>query len=502
MTSSHYEPPSKDQLAEELERATDAPFTVFYRDPSKNHAQTNPGLTALVRKFQPTVWEAEDDRNRALRIVVKKAFDYLPEGGPEGSAIDWREIGELLCGFRIEELSPRGDKKPYTYSNFLQEVYARANIPGNLKERVLRDRVPTLFRKHLAAALLKLTPADFPAHQAKKLHKRKASFRVFAALVVLAAIAVPVSFWIRGGDDREKGGDHEQKAQSSATSAVHGEPSSGGGVPQSESPSSLTDLPAGDDLNISFGFPGFPTALFDGYAAVFQEKDLGALKELLSRPRMAAAPADPALVNLISARGYFLNGTSMNLVLTPKNDTMVDVVRIRPVNIRHDEIPVGAAFLLPSQGGPGEVRKMNFDLDSSSPIARHPAGAEGPEGQPFFRSSRIVIEADDEDGEEVFAEFNTAKGAYAFQVAVEYQAKGKRYTQFVPDVNGKPGVFRIAASLCPLPGFKPRLNAADLKALGKLRYKNLRAIDEQNLEQGYSLIPADPSSYAMGAKGC
>lgn len=188
--------------------------------------------------------------------------------------------------------------------------------------------------------------------------------------------------------------------------------------------------------------------------------------------------------------------------MTAKGGGVADVIRVRPVSIKHEDIPVGAAFLLPSQGGPDGVRRMTFDMDSSSPIPRHPAGAEGPEGQPFFQTSRIVIDGDDAKGEAVSADFNTVKGAYSFQVAIEYQLEGQRYRQLVPDVDGKPKTFRIAADLCPMPGWKSRLKASDIEVLGRLRYKNLRAVDQQNVEQGYSLIPTDASNHVVGKDGC
>ncbi|NED10596.1 hypothetical protein [Streptomyces sp. SID9124] len=530
MTTPNDETPIEDQLTRELDQATSGPFTVFYRDPARNHAQAAPNLTALVRSLQPKVWDVEDDRNRALRLVVKKAFESLPEGGPQGSNIGWREVGELLCGFRSEELPPRADRKPYTYSDFLTEVFRRCGPEVlSLSERQRRDRVPTALRKHLAVALLQLTPEDFAgpneeAAQAKRLTEeatqpRPASNKTTEpgdtplkerrtkkrhALIALATagallITAGLSWQFSMGND-------ESNAKGEETLRVDPSPKASSGNPQkSATPSkviaSVIDLPTGDDLNVQYGFPGFPSGLLESYEAAFQEEDVESLKELLGRPRLAAAPADPALIRLIDSKGYFLSGMSINLILTSSKGNPVDILRIRPVNIKHQKIPVGAAFLLPSQGG-GEVRQMAFDMDSDSPIARHPAGAEGPEGTPFFRSSRITIKGDDETGEAIAADFITVKGAYVFQVAVEYRVNGTEYHQLVPAVDGSPGEFRIAANLCPLAGLKPRLGNKDLENLSKLRYKHLRGVDKQNVEDGYSLIPVNPKIHTVGVNGC
>ncbi|QNP62356.1 hypothetical protein [Streptomyces genisteinicus] len=321
---------------------------------------------------------------------------------------------------------------------------------------------------------------------------------LLAGASVSLAVAALLSWQVMArGDGGEDGHGTNPAARSSHTSAgrAQKEPEPPAGK------SSSTQLPTGDDLEVTYGFPGFPSDFFDTYTAAFQEKDLGALKELLARPRIAAAPADPALTKLIEARGYFLSGMKFNISLTSAKGNTVDVVRIRPVNIERDEIPVGAAFLLPSQGG-DDVRQMSFDMDSESPIARHPAIGEGPEGAPFFQSSRIVVEGGDEAGEAVAADFSTVASAYTFQVAVEYRVDGESYRQLVPGLDGEPGTFRIAANLCPLPGLKPRLGEDELAALGRLRYKNLRAVDRDNIDQGYSLIAQDPGGHGVGEEGC
>lgn len=512
MTADAYRPPAVDDLEEDLRWATRGPAHRYYKKP--DHFGKCRHLASLVEHLQPEKWQA--DPNYALTTTLRRGLAQLPEGGPppgeNGGSLSWHEMGELLCGFKHHTLPRKANGQEPAYDEYLNEARRLAGHVKRGQTDGLKQHARN-FRKHLAAALLQLTPDDFLVNQEQvaqaeasqtlfqvmpdvkpaepkavpKRRKRKLPLLISSVLVMLTAGMVLIPDAGDGADDG-KGKTAAANLQSASPTATA---------------SSLTDLPTGDDLDINFGFPGFPTDLFDSYAAVFQEKDLGTLKELLSRSRIAAAPADPALMKAIGARGYFLSGMKMNLVLTSRKGNLADIVRILPVNITHDKIPVGAAFLLPSQGGGDDVRRMTFDMDSTSPVPRHPAGAEGPEGQLFFGSSRITIKGSDADGEAIAADFNTVKGAYTFQVAVEYRVKGKRYKQLVPDPDGSPeGTFRISADLCPLPGFKPRLKAADLQALGKLQYKNLRTVDAQNVEQGYSLIPADASEHVLGKPGC
>lgn len=462
------------------------------------------------------------------KYMNAKHSTYLAEKAQQRMDVESQKIGYSTS---IADFEARRKVAFASFAEFLVDWLDEEPISA-LNAASTKEEGPV--DETLVLAPSQLTPRDPPAHQEpaaqatetpypppsedcvapaditpspKKPKKRKAILPASAAFVVLVVVAGAIAAtYVFGGDNTD--GKKEETKQPTTKISVTPTTPKGPAPVVSTAPSgdasSLTDLPTGDDLNISFGYSGFPTDLNDSAQAVFKEEDLGVLEDLLARPRIAAAPTDRALVKLIDARGYLLGGMKMNLVVTSKKGSTAEVMRVRPVNIKRlDKIPVGAAFLLPSQGG-GEVRQMAFDMDSPSPIPRHPAGAAGPEGEPYFSTNRITIEGNDKDGEAISAEFSTVKGAYSFQIAIEYRVNGKkeREKQLVPGVDGKPGTFRIAADLCPLPGLKPRLKTADLKVLANLRYKNLRVVDQQNLEQGYSLIPADPNNHVVGNAGC
>ncbi|MFJ8252974.1 hypothetical protein [Streptomyces sp. NPDC094466] len=155
MTTPHDDPPSVRQLAEDLRYATKGPLWNYFKRPDHD---TRVGLIWVVSWLLPEQWES--DPNYALQRVVRRAFKLLPESFPDGSSLNWSQIGEYLCGFRHGDVKRElGIEKP-GYNDYYSFLRQTAGLP-NVEPRTFRKNVTGEFRRHLAVALLQLTPDDF-----------------------------------------------------------------------------------------------------------------------------------------------------------------------------------------------------------------------------------------------------------------------------------------------------------------------------------------------------
>lgn len=161
MTVDAYEPPTRDDLEEDLRWATGGPVHRYYKKPE--HFRKCPDLASLVDYLQPEKWR--DDPNYALNTTLRKGLLLrFPEGGPpqgpKGGGLSWKEIGELLCGFKHQTVPRKENGQEPAYDEYLDEARRRAGYEKVGETDGFKAHA-RLFRKHLADALLQLTPGDF-----------------------------------------------------------------------------------------------------------------------------------------------------------------------------------------------------------------------------------------------------------------------------------------------------------------------------------------------------
>ncbi|WP_406176084.1 NB-ARC domain-containing protein [Streptomyces sp. NBC_00996] len=169
MTASGYEPPSAEQLADDLRWATKGPLENYFK--KSEHSVKCSNLANLISHLHPEEWER--DANWALRTVVRLAIkEKIAEGGPEGSALSWVEIGEYLCSFRHNEVPRKSNGERPGYDEYREAVYELSGL-SDMHPRTFGKNVTRPFREHLAKALLELTPEDFPVRSTTSLAPRQ-----------------------------------------------------------------------------------------------------------------------------------------------------------------------------------------------------------------------------------------------------------------------------------------------------------------------------------------
>jgi hypothetical protein len=156
-------------------------------------------------------------------------------------------------------------------------------------------------------------------------------------------------------------------------------------------------------------------------------------------------------------------GAVADIDLFNMSESQVTVHDIRPVNIVRECMPLAALIEYLSEGG--DPIEVHFDMDAESPAAR-----DSSTGKPYFENNPpIAVAPLQQQGFRL--SFDTTWGAYSFDVAVDYDIKGIRYTAIF-DHSGTP--FRIAANLCPPAAQLLGLPEASIAHMKSLRFQNIR----------------------------
>ncbi|NUV59137.1 trypsin-like peptidase domain-containing protein [Streptomyces sp. CAI-85] len=405
-----------------------------------------------------------------------------PWGGASGAAVFCQD---LLVGVVVSDDPRHGHRR-------LHAVPVHGFVCDAAFHEVLTAHglaVPDL--QPVSANPRPLYPHDGTRHRVQ----RAATWAVSVLTLCAVVVAVGVAFTRIDLPDRKDRGDRGHPGQPSASAAAKSPAALSD--PAGTADSDVGGLPRGTRLRMTATVSGPEETM----QAAFAESDLALLTGVLKMPMISAAPMPADLAKLIETKGYLVPGALVNLVVEGL-DGDVEITKIRPVGTSREQIPLGAAFYFPSQGG-GDVRQMDFDMDDDSPVARIPSDgtASSSVGRPFFTSQRITVEQG--ESEKLALNFSTVRGAYTFRVAVNYVAGGKEYSQFIEDGLGKPRLFRISADPCPWEGMRSRLTPQDIRMLGTMHYRHVRDIDEQAAPLGtYQLVSADPADRAMGEALC
>jgi hypothetical protein len=113
-----------------------------------------PVLAEIVSTLVRDTWD--DDRTRALLVVMRRAIRKLPNDHPKQSRLTWREIGEIMCGLRSVEMKEEHEHKR-GYNRSLQGVRYQL-IPPSLDETWVKRNITRPLRTRLAEILLAFEP--------------------------------------------------------------------------------------------------------------------------------------------------------------------------------------------------------------------------------------------------------------------------------------------------------------------------------------------------------
>lgn len=177
-----------------------------------------------------------------------------------------------------------------------------------------------------------------------------------------------------------------------------------------------------------------------GWRVVFPQHALPAAQDFLNQEYQPQDPED-FLSRELDAGAYVVGGILVYLNLESTLENELTIYNVRAVTTPV-ETPTGA-FVSLSQAAGGTDYDMEFDLDTSVPVAKEllPRG-EGL-GEDFFSVQRIGLRKGEKATLEMM--FIAQRRAYSFNIEIDYEVSGKQYRTIVQR-NGTP--FRVAPSPC------------------------------------------------------
>lgn len=203
----------------------------------------------------------------------------------------------------------------------------------------------------------------------------------------------------------------------------------------------------------------------------------------------------PTLDDFRAMDGAYANDDAFSyggaqIAITVANSTTQQIVidDIRPVNMRSVCFPSGLLVLYGSEGG-GDYIDMEFNLDAARPVAHIIDESENVLPALYFDAHTITVNPNDSADLAIYVNVN--KGAYMFDLGVDYVLNGRKYTELIsPDK----GPFKVTASACPSPDGRRLLTQADVTRLKAYRFQKVRQrADGPN--STYVVRSVDPITY-------
>lgn len=186
-----------------------------------------------------------------------------------------------------------------------------------------------------------------------------------------------------------------------------------------------------------------------GSSVVFPSATSPAAKSYLAMANITKAPTlgtPPSLfLGELKAGAYALGGLDLTFNLESTSASTITVYDIRPVFKTRTAPLAGAAIYWPGQGGYTSAQ-MYFDMDDLTPVAKS-LSLPLKVGNPYFTTHAITVAKN--NTEEVEAYLETYEGTDTFDLAVDYELNGKKYTQtFGLDGIAHKVPFAITADQC------------------------------------------------------
>ncbi|MGC9539210.1 hypothetical protein [Streptomyces sp. UG1] len=272
------------------------------------------------------------------------------------------------------------------------------------------------------------------------------------------------------------------------------------------SPKPPAKLPIGDALNVN---AYSVTGMNGAWSAAVPDNKVDLVTKPLQGYNSIGVDKLPAgFRNSLEEHGYLLGELRIQFAVKRLDDDKkdIEIIEVRPVDIKKQLMPTGAAFLMPPSKDSDWVSEAEFYMGTPAMEAVYPADDDDA-GTPYFQEQRKTLNF--QGDEEVFSlAFFAFQGAYTFKIAVDYEAGGSQYRTYVTDENG-PETFKLTADPCPhatpaqekLYGYPSK---ADLEAVQGIRYGELWIPSRRELAGGESesMLAHYPGKYTTAATNC
>lgn len=192
----------------------------------------------------------------------------------------------------------------------------------------------------------------------------------------------------------------------------------------------------------------------------------------------------------VEGGAYVLNGMMLEMGLEGMSDREVTVYDIRVAPIRKP-VPLEGAIVLRGVGGGETPEIVNFNMDSTSPVARGGAAA-GIDGKaaPFFTRGRISLAKGSKETLSLW--FAARTYASEFFIDIAFEVAGQKYIKRL-DLNGQP--FRVAPLACAMKRETSGLGDGYDANLASKRYGAVLQLDNDGRTKP-SVQERDPNAFA------
>lgn len=258
----------------------------------------------------------------------------------------------------------------------------------------------------------------------------------------------------------------------------------------STSPPAVQYLP-GDGLNIAYddmnsegggASVAFPASLANKAAMYVNEYNN-------ANSSQEAGTFGTIMAGAMAAGAYIYGQLVLSLQFTTRTSQPVQIFNIRALVQSSSQVATGAVIDEP--GGSGQSYRIAFDLDDHTPFAK--SETNGNIGGLYFGPSTgtIDITPNDPSPKFYYLDFQAQALAHTFEVAIDYNMGGKRYTQLLSNQNGSPLVYRVTGRLCDSPAI---LDAAGQQQFHQARYGTVY-YQQVDGDGNYTLQPSDPAAF-------
>ncbi|ACU76153.1 hypothetical protein Caci_7324 [Catenulispora acidiphila DSM 44928] len=190
--------------------------------------------------------------------------------------------------------------------------------------------------------------------------------------------------------------------------------------------------PNGNPVGSMLGLTVTGVGSLDSTSFVFPASDTSQAHGVVSQIN---AFGYPNIAQELSAGAYNYGNTLISLKIDDNVPSPVAIYNIRVVS--RQVVPTPSGLFVVEPASEPSTDQAAFDLDATTPKPQYYASGAF-QGDFFDRAFGV----DPQDGHTLNIFLKASKASYTYQLAIDYEVVGRRYTQMIP------GSFQTAASLC------------------------------------------------------
>jgi hypothetical protein len=193
----------------------------------------------------------------------------------------------------------------------------------------------------------------------------------------------------------------------------------------------------------------------------------------------------------LKAGAYAAGGITAQVQLQAVSGHEVIIYNVRPVIRQKRDVVTGA--VVGFAGAAGGIHTIWYQLDRSNSVAKD----NDPNGPPFFTTQRIGLTKS--NPETLILKFGASAASYDFNIAIDYEVNGQKFSQMVKwDKGGPDLLLRASGSVCDRP--MDAQEHATIQSPPKLGYQQTFRLVSYTDLTSYQIVPVDPSAFI--AHGC